>query len=142
MVDGEMRMLGTREAQRELTPAAAVRLERPPKQIVGCEKLVPDCLAIARPGPELLATSDSPQGPFEEAREDHPERGVEPDHGVRPRPDQLAGAAPAVIPIDDPSVTFDGARDALLEKFLRDERPLRTPCERVELDERYAEPTR
>ena len=142
MVNREMHVLGTREAQRELTPAAAVRLERPQKQIVGREKLVPDRLAIARPGPELLATSDSPQGPFEEAREDHPERGVEPDHGVRPRPYQLARAAPAVVPVDDPSVTFNGARDALLEKFLRDERPLRTPCERVELDERYAEPTR
>jgi len=139
MVNGEVGVLGTREAQRQLTPATAVRLERPPKQIVGCEKLVPDRFAIAGPGPQLLATSDTPHGPSEQTREDHTERRVEPDHSVRAGPHQFARAAPGLVPVDDPSVTFDGARDALLEQFLRDERPVRTPCERVELDMRHTQ---
>jgi hypothetical protein len=39
-------------------------------------------------------------------------------------------------------MAFDRTSDPLLEELDGHECPVRTPCERVELDERHAEPTR
>lgn len=104
--------------------------------------MVPERFAIAGPGPDLLATSYAPDRALEEAREDHAERRVEPDHGVGARPHQIAGAATPVVAVDDPRVAKDRARDTLREEIDGYERPVRAPGERVELDMRNAEPTR
>src|SRR2546428_1403281 len=117
-------------------------LDRPPEQRVAREELIPEGLAIPGPGPELLTASDPTQRAQEEAREDDPERRVEPDHCVGARHHQTLRAASGVVAVDDPHVAFDRASDALLEDVDRHERPVRAPGERVELNVRNAEPTR
>jgi hypothetical protein len=104
--------------------------------------LVAESFAIAGPRPQLLVGSAATYGASEQSEEDHAERRVEPDHGVGPRPHQVAGATTRVVPVDDPRVAFDRASDALLKLIDGDHRPVRTPVERVELDVWNAEPTR
>jgi hypothetical protein len=119
-----------------------VRLQCPPEKGVSREELISVRLAVAGPRPQLFAVSDATHGAFEESSEDHGERRVEPDHRIRARPHEIARAASAVVAIDDPALTLDRSGDALLEYVDRYECPVRTPCERVELDERHPEPTR
>src|SRR5205814_10105638 len=57
-------------------------------------------------------------------------------------PHQIARPAAGVVPVDDPRVAFNRARDALLKEIVWNECPVRTPRERVKLDVRNAEPTR
>jgi len=138
----EVCVLGPRKELWELAPAAAVRLEGPPEERVARKELVAVGLAVARPRPDLLAGADSPQRTFEEPREDHAEWRIQPDDRVGARPHQIAGPASAVVPVDDPGITFDGLSDALAKHLDRDHRPVRTPVQGVELDVRHAEPTR
>src|SRR5207247_5357880 len=87
------------------------------------QELVPKCFAVPCPPPQFLAAPDPTHSTLEQSREDHADRRVEPDHGVGARPHQIARAATRVVPVDDPGVAFDRARDPLLEAILRPERP-------------------
>jgi len=141
-MNDEVRVLGAREDLRQVTAPTPVRLERPPEEAVAREELVSESLAIAGARPELFAASAATDGPSKQPKEYRSERWVEPDHGVRARPHEIARAATRVIAVDDPRVAFGCASDALLEDSLGDQFPVRTPGERVELDVRNAEPTR
>jgi hypothetical protein len=141
-MDDEVRVLGTRESERQLAPAASIRLERPPKEVVAREELIAIRLAIAGAWPDLFAGSTATDTTDEETREDDVERRVEPDHGVGTWPHEVARSATRVVAVDHPRIAFDRASNALAEDFDRDHCPVRTPVERVELDVRDAEPTR
>jgi hypothetical protein len=140
-MNGEVRVLGPREDERELAPATPVRLDRPPEERLAREKLVAECLAISGAGPQLFTGSASTHGASKKAKKDQTERRVEPDHRVGARPHQIARATTSVIPVDDPRVAFDRASHALPEEILGNWIPVRTPVELVELDVRNAEPT-
>ena len=104
--------------------------------------MVSKSFAITGAGPELLAAATPTHGAPEESDEDSAERRIEPDDGVRARPHEVARPAAGVVSVDHPGIAFDRAAHALLEEILWNERPVRTPRERVELDVRNAEPTR
>jgi len=131
--DRQVRALGTREQDRKLPPALPVGLEQPvveglfrPELEVG-----PEVLPIAVP--QNLARDGAPECPAGQPREQEGKRVVEPDHGVRERPDDIAHLA--IISRHHPVVARRSFNDASAKVRDRGRPPPRLPVERVELDE-------
>jgi len=91
----------------------------------------PEVLPIAVP--QNLARDGAPECPAGQPREQEGKRVVEPDHGVRERPDDIAHLA--IISRHHPVVARRSFNDASAKVRDRGRPPPRLPVERVELDE-------
>ncbi len=89
--------------------------------------------------PQFGAEGDAAQRAPDEPPHHQQAGQVDPDHGVRARPDQRPDRA--VVPVDDPGVTAGHRRDPAAELALVQGNPARLVEERIEFYEREAEVT-
>ena len=94
-------------------------------------------LAVAGAGPELLAGADATLGADGVAPEHGAQREVEPDHRLRPSPDDVAHRR--VVAVDHPLVAGGRVLDPLPQQLVRRLRPVRLPVQRIELHGRHAQ---
>lgn len=87
-------------------------------------------LAVAVP--ELMAADEASSRPSGETLEDHRERKIEPDEGIRPHPDEIAHLE--VITVHHPGVSPKRFLDPPAKDVGRRRRPSRLPVQRIQLD--------
>ncbi len=111
----------------------------PPQQAVAPQDVVQP-FAVPRARPEFLARAEPRERPAGPSTQDRAHRVVEPDHGIRPRPGQVASLRVAAV--HDPAVGRCRIGDACEEDLVRDRRPVWPPEERIELNDRQVESPR
>src|SRR5262249_5043014 len=126
-----------REASGEVTPVAEVRTERVADERLAAPVGSAEALPIVVP--QLLVPADAPVRAPPQAGQPDPDRQIEPDDRVGVVEDEGADL-PLIHAIDHPAVADDDRLHELTQAVVRDLGPVRAVDERIELEERDAEP--